>query len=89
MCYLGGFTGDGLMQVFGIWCEETDSLPEGMKKSASFCGKGKAYYAAFRNGGDFADDFCDILIKENVIKTKGIFGLCQKSLLFILKYYFD
>ena len=31
-------------------------------------GKGKAYYAAFRNDADFADDFCEMLIKENEIK---------------------
>ncbi len=107
MCYLGGFPGDGLMDVFGIWCEETDSLPEGMKNSASFGGKeydvvhicdiihskgakvlgeyksdfyagmpavtenrfgnGKAYYAAFRNDADFADDFCKMLIDKNSI----------------------
>lgn len=107
MCYLGGFPGDGLMDVFGVWCEETDSLPEGMKNTASFggkdydvvhiCdiihakgakilgeyksdfyagmpavtensfGKGKAYYAAFRNDADFADDFCKMLIEKNSI----------------------
>lgn len=109
MCYLGGFPGDGLMDVFGVWCEETDSLPEGMKNTASFggkdydvvhiCdiihakgakilgeyksdfyagmpavtensfGKGKAYYAAFRNDADFADDFCKMLIGKNSISA--------------------
>ena len=109
MCYLGGFPGDGLMDVFGVWCEETDSLPEGMKNTASFGGKdydvvhicdiihakgakilgeyksdfyagmpavtensfgnGKAYYAAFRNDADFADDFCKMLIEKNSISA--------------------
>ncbi len=104
MCFLGGFPANNLKNVFGIWNEETDSLPEGMKNSASFggkeydvvhvCdiihstgaevlgeykkdfydgmpavtkntfGKGTAYYAAFRNDGDFATDFCNMLIKK-------------------------
>jgi len=39
MCYLGGFPAGRLKEVFGIWNEETDSLPEGMKNGASFGGK--------------------------------------------------
>ena len=37
MCFLGGFPAGRLKDVFGIWCEETDSLPEGMKNSVK-CG---------------------------------------------------
>ena len=50
LCYLGGFPGDKLKDVFGIWVEETDSLPEGMKNTVSF--NGKEYDAI---------NFCDIL----------------------------
>ncbi len=104
MCFLGGFPAGNLKEVFGIWNEETDSLPEGMKNGVSYngknydvvhvCdiihstsakilgeyqsdfyvgmpaltentyGKGKAYYAAFRNDGDFASDFCGRLIDK-------------------------
>lgn len=104
MCFLGGFPANGLKDVFGIWCEETDSLPEGMKNSVVYNGKsydvvhvcdimhstgakilgeyqsdfyadmpaltensfgnGTAYYAAFRNDADFADDFCSMLIER-------------------------
>ena len=32
-------------------------------------GKGKAYYAAFRNDNDFADDFCEMLIKANTVES--------------------
>ena len=39
MCYLGGFPANNLKNVFGIWNEETDSLPEGMKNTATFGGK--------------------------------------------------
>lgn len=39
LCYLGGFPANELKDVFGIWCEETDSLPEGMKNSAVYNGK--------------------------------------------------
>ena len=38
-CYLGGFPGGKLKDVFGVWCEETDSLPEGMKNSVTYNGK--------------------------------------------------
>ena len=50
LCYLGGFPGDKLKDVFGIWVEETDSLPERMKNTVSF--NGKEYDAI---------NFCDIL----------------------------
>lgn len=36
-------------------------------------GKGTAYYAAFRNDADFADDFCKMLIeKANINPDCGI-----------------
>ncbi len=38
-CYLGGFPGGKLKEVFGVWCEETDSLPEGIKNSVEYNGK--------------------------------------------------
>ncbi len=104
MCFLGGFPAENLKNVFGIWNEETDSLPEGMKNSVEYngekydvehvCdlihstganilgtyeqdfykgmaavtennyGKGKAYYVAFRNDGNFADVFCKKLVAD-------------------------
>ncbi len=39
MCYLGGFPAGKLKDVFGIWQEETDSLPEGIKNAVSYNGK--------------------------------------------------
>ena len=108
MVYYGGLPANGLKEVFGIWAEESDGIPEGREGTAEYnkkeyktqhiCdvihskgaevlgtytsdfyagepsvtrnsyGKGKAYYAAFRNDGDFADDFCSDLIKELCIK---------------------
>ena len=50
LCYLGGFPGDKLKDVFGIWCEETDSLPDGMSNAVSF--DGKEYKVV---------NFCDII----------------------------
>ena len=38
-CYLGGFPGGKLKDIFGVWCEETDSLPEGIKNSVLYNGK--------------------------------------------------
>ena len=104
LCYLGGFPANELKDVFGVWCEETDSLPEGMKNSVAYNGKsydvvkvcdllhsngaavlgeyekdfykstpavtqnsygcGKAYYVAFRNDGNFADEFAERLIAD-------------------------
>ncbi len=107
LCFLGGFPGNELKDVFGIWVEETDSLPDGMKNivtynskeydAINFCdilhskganvlatykavfyadspavtvnsyGKGKAYYSAFANTGEFFEDFCNTLINEHTI----------------------
>ena len=39
LCFLGGFPGNELKDVFGIWNEETDSLPEGMKNQVAYNGK--------------------------------------------------
>ena len=39
LCFLGGFPANNLKKVFGIWNEETDSLPEGIKNSVSYNGK--------------------------------------------------
>lgn len=33
LCYLGGWPGDGLAEVFGIWDEETDTLPPAERNS--------------------------------------------------------
>lgn len=50
LCFLDGFPAEKLKDVFGLWCEETDSLPEGMKNSVSY--NGKKYDAV---------NFCDII----------------------------
>lgn len=39
LCYLGGLPANNLKNVFGIWCEETDSLPHDMTGRATFNGK--------------------------------------------------
>lgn len=39
LCYLGGFPAGKLKDVFGLWCEETDTLAEGDKNTVEFCGK--------------------------------------------------
>ena len=113
LCFLGGFPGNELKDVFGIWVEETDSLPEGMKNTVeyngkeydaiNFCdllhskgaeilatykadfyaetpavtennyGKGKAYYTAFANKGDFFEAFSNALInKHNIVPDTDI-----------------
>ena len=39
LCFLGGLPAGKLKEVFGIWCEETDSLPDGENGKASFNSK--------------------------------------------------
>ncbi len=39
LCFLGGFPAGKLKEVFGVWCEETDSLPEGLENAVTFGGK--------------------------------------------------
>ncbi|MCQ2485476.1 MAG: beta-galactosidase [Clostridia bacterium] len=49
-CHLGGFPAGKLKDVFGIWAEETDSLPENMHNKAEY------------NGKEYSVDFvCDII----------------------------
>ncbi|PWM74258.1 MAG: beta-galactosidase [Bacillota bacterium] len=104
LCHLGGFPADRLKDVFGIWNEETDSLPDdyfgevsynGKKYAAKdFCelihssgaavlatyakdfysgmpaltcneyGKGKAYYQAFRDCGDFQKEALQNIVSQ-------------------------
>lgn len=104
LCYLGGFPGAGLSEVFGIWNEEIDTLYPGEKNSVKlgdeeyaatdYCelihtntaevlavysqdfysgmpaltvnkyGKGRAYYQAFRDEGEFTDRLVSELLKE-------------------------
>ena len=59
LCYLGGFPADKLKEVFGLWCEETDSLPDGMHTEVSY--NGKEYKAI---------NICDIL-HVNTAQTLG------------------
>jgi beta-galactosidase len=114
LCYLGGFPADKLKDVFGLWCEETDSLPEGMYTKVSYkgkdykaihnCdilhissaealgqyesdfyagtpavtvnsyGKGKAYYVAFADNGEFEDDFIND-IADGIICDSPAFAI--------------
>ncbi len=133
LCYLGGFPGGKLKDVFGIWVEETDSLPVGMKNTVSFSdktydainfcdilhaqgakilgeyksdfysdspavtentyGNGKAYYVAFANPGDFAEDFCNKLIDvynitpDSDIKAENGISIRKRgNLIFVMNF---
>lgn len=39
LCYLGGFPAGKLKDVFGVWAEETDSIPKERENTASYNGK--------------------------------------------------
>lgn len=129
LCYLGGFPANNLKKVFGIWNEETDALPEGMKNSVSYngknydvvymcdiihaneaetlgnyekdfyagCpavtvnsyGKGKAYYVAFRNDDDFAEDFLsqfEIKPDADIELSKGVYLRKRGDLVFVMNF---
>ena len=60
LCFLGGNPGN-MMDVFGLWNEETDALPEGMKNSLLVNGK---HYAA--------KDMC-ALIHPITAETLGVY----------------
>lgn len=51
LCFLGGFPGDGLMEVFGIWAEELDSLYQQDRNTVQTI-SGKQYQAI---------DFCEVI----------------------------
>ena len=111
LCFLGGFPGGSLKDVFGLWMEEIDTLlpnesncvkmqngdeykavdyceiihPQNAEVLANFknrfyagmpaftCnnyGKGKAFYIAFRDTGDFLYDFYGKLVLEEDIKRE-------------------
>ena len=118
LCFLGGFPGDGLMELFGIWNEEIDTLyPDHTKtikynnkiyNAIDYCenihlktaqsignfedglfegksavaanefGKGKAYYIAFRDEGDFISDFYDEVIGNENPFGENLFVKCRE-----------
>lgn len=133
LCYLGGFPANQLKDVFGVWCEETDSLPEGMKNIVSYnrkdysvehvCdiihakgsdvlanyqmdfyagmpavtmnkyGNGTAYYVAFRNDENFAEDFCGNLVEKlnidadtAILADKGVIIRKRGDVIFIMNF---
>ncbi|MBR5409728.1 MAG: beta-galactosidase [Clostridia bacterium] len=50
LCFLGGFPGEGLREVFGVTAEETDALPETERRAVRY------------NGRDYAaHTVCDLL----------------------------
>ncbi len=53
LCYLGGFPGGELKNVFGVWAEETDGLPEDITNTVTY--KNKEYVAK---------NICDIIHAE-------------------------
>ena len=55
LCYLGGFPGDGLTELFGLYSEEIDTLYPKDKNGVDF-GDGK-----FISGQFAVKDYCDIL----------------------------
>ncbi len=65
LCYLGGFPAGSLKEVFGVWHEETDALPETLDSKATFLGREyKIDYVCdiiHANGasvlGEYRDDF--------------------------------
>lgn len=126
LCFLGGFPGDGLMDLFGIWNEEIDTVYPSQKiaieynnhkySGEDYCenihlrtaqalgcfenrifkgspavtvnhfGRGKAYYIAFRDEGEFLSDFYKTIVKEESCFGDDLFVKCREN--DEKKYYF-
>lgn len=65
LCFLGGFPGDGLTELFGLYTEEIDTLYPSDKNSVHFDG-------AFLKGTFEAKDFCEI-IKPLTAQTLAVY----------------
>lgn len=78
LCYLGGFPGGGLMDVFGIWAEETDTLyPQ--DRNAAVMTDGRVYEIC---------DYCEVIHPAQDTDTlatyqqdyyQGMPALCKHS----------
>lgn len=78
LCYLGGFPADKLKDVFGVVCEETDSLPDGMTNTVSY--NGKKYTAInicdilHENGAEILGRYENDFYKNTPAVTKNHYG---------------
>ena len=62
LCFLGGFPGGGLREVFGVWAEETDAIEDGARVLVEY--HGKTYEG---------DTVADVLHAEGA-ETLGVYG---------------
>ena len=56
LCFLGGFPGDGLMDVLGIWAEEIDALYPGQSNGIRFDDNALGVRGTYR-----ASDLCEVI----------------------------
>lgn len=83
LCYLGGFPGDGLGQLAGIWAEEIDSLYPGEKNGIVCCENSEQIKGWFETS-DFselihANEGCEILAKFTGDFYKGYPALTKNE----------
>ena len=133
LCFLGGFPGGELKDLFGVRAEETDALHDGETVPVAYagktyaateicdilclcgagtlgtyqgefyrgtpavtvhaCGKGTAYYVAFRPDRAFLDDFTARLIDECGLKSdlaailpNGVSARKRGDLIFVMNF---
>ena len=80
LCFLGGFPGDGLKEVLGIWAEEIDSLYEADSNQMCFSSclntedsKGELF--ASMSGKKYAiKDYCEIVHPLENTKVLAVYG---------------
>lgn len=70
LCYLGGFPGDGLSELFGIISEEIDSLYPTDQNSVCPTGEGAGL---FRAGSWKVKDYAEVLRVQGA-KVMGVYG---------------
>lgn len=56
LCFLGGFPGEGLMDVTGVWAEEIDALYPSQANGVCFADSAPGFYGTYR-----AIDLCEIV----------------------------
>jgi len=67
LCYMGGFPGNGLKDVFGLYAEELDPLYPSDRNSAEFNGSGGL------SGSTVIRDFCERIIPTTA-ETLAVYG---------------
>lgn len=68
LCYLGGFPGDGLMELAGVWNEETDALYPADRNAVVFLENPLGLASRYE-----ASDLCEIIHPQQGCETLAVY----------------